>query len=655
MTVASAEQIAQAAAALPDPGVGLVTSEAQGTSSRRQRNRSHYSPNGQLEVAIIGMGAWGLAVLERLLTVIRQGGSGASAVLIHVVEPGSPGSGVYSVDLPGYLVMNTPCGQISLFPGDEAEASLPYQVGLFSWARRNGYTWHGDLCLPQPGGRAISENDFLPRSVVGRYLQWFYDALVSSPPSGVRIQLHRAAAVEVVAAGADQEVVTLSSGARLTVDHVMLTSGHTPNLLPEPGWGAALDPYSVVREQVAVDPGSLVAIAGMGLVATDVLAALTRGRGGRFEVGSGDRLRYLPSGREPQIRIFSTTGLPHCAKAVGMRNVTTQFRPNFWTPEAVAQRRARALAETGSGALNWRRDLHPLLVAEMRLQYYVQASLLRGGDAAAQVVKEELIRAWSEHRFSSAVARLESQLGRFDPDEHLSPHTERSFEGPQAYQDFVTQLVESDLAEAMRPGGSSPIKMAYEVLRFLRDPIRRAVEFGGLDAESHREFFPGVRGQINRLVAGPPAYRSQQLLALVEAGVVTMPYGPGPEVEFLAAGRAVVRSTHLDSPHQDRVDHLVRGFLEDPLPHRSASTLIGTLYRAGRLSRMALDGSAAEGVQLTRESHPVDAEGRVQERLWVFGALTEGARYFTNCIPSPGSRKWSFQEALSCALQVLSG
>jgi len=655
MTVTSAKEICNAVMTLPELGSGVSSNRAPESGSRSTRNRSHSSPRGQLEVAIIGMGAWGLAVLERLLTVIREGGSGVSEVVIHVVEPGKPGSGVYSVDLPGYLVMNTPCGQISLYPGEEPDASLPYQVGLFSWAKRSGYRWHGDLCLPQPGGREISESDFLPRSLVGRYLQWFYEALVSSPPLGVTVQLHRAAAIDVVATSSGQELVTLSTGEALRVDHVMLTSGHTPNLLPAQAWGAALDPYSVVHDEVSFRPGSRVAIAGMGLVATDVLAALTRGRGGRFEVASAQRLRYVPSGREPKIRIFSTSGLPHCAKAVGMRNVTTQFRPSFWTPEAVAERRAIALAATGSGALNWRRDLHPLLVAEMRLQYYVQAGLLRGGQVLSQVVRETLTRAWAEHAFDAAVARLEPDLGRFDPDEHLSPRMERSFESSEAYQAFVTQLVESDLDEALCPGGSSPIKMAYEVLRFLRDPIRRAVEFGGLDAESHREFFPGIRGQINRLVAGPPAYRSQQLLALVEAGVVSFPYGPGPEVEFLGEGRAVVRSTHLATSHEEPVDHLVRGFLEDPLPHRSASTLIEALYRAGRLSRMALDGSAGDGVELTRESHPVDAEGRVQDRVWVFGAITEGARYFTNCIPSPGSRKWSFQEALSCALQVLSG
>ena len=43
-----------------------------------------------------------------------------SDVVVHVVEPGRPGGGMYSLDHPDYLVLNTPCGQHSMYPFPEA-------------------------------------------------------------------------------------------------------------------------------------------------------------------------------------------------------------------------------------------------------------------------------------------------------------------------------------------------------------------------------------------------------------------------------------------------------------------------------------------------------------------------------------------------------
>ena len=59
-----------------------------------------------------------------------------------------------------------------------------------------------------------------------------------------------------------------------------------------------LRPYPVEYFDEPLPPGRPVAVAGMGLVAFDVLTALTVGRGGTFE-SVGSRKRYVPSGREP--------------------------------------------------------------------------------------------------------------------------------------------------------------------------------------------------------------------------------------------------------------------------------------------------------------------------------------------------------------------
>jgi hypothetical protein len=61
-----------------------------------------------MEIAVIGLGSWGLSFLERIVTGSR---SQWGPVRVHVVEPGTPGSGVYAVDQPDYLILNTPCGR----------------------------------------------------------------------------------------------------------------------------------------------------------------------------------------------------------------------------------------------------------------------------------------------------------------------------------------------------------------------------------------------------------------------------------------------------------------------------------------------------------------------------------------------------------------
>jgi hypothetical protein len=49
-------------------------------------------------------------------------------------------------------------------------------------------------------------------------------------------------------------------------------------------------------------------------------------------------------------------------------------------------------------------------------------------------------------------------------------------------------------------------------------------------------------------------------------------------------------------------------------------------------------------VDLTEDFHPVNTDGEPERRLWLFGILTEGSRYFTLYIPSPKSRVRAFMD-----------
>ena len=235
------------------------------------------------------------------------------------------------------------------------------------------------------------------------------------------------------------------------------------------------------------------------------------------------------------------------------------------------------------------------------------------------------------------VEQYEPVYGRFDPASHLFAGAGRHYASGADYESQVYERVENDLEEALGLGGS-PVKAALEVLRILRDELRRVIEFGGLTLESYLDFQSNIRGRINRLEAGPPPLRSQQLLALMDAGVVQPPFGPNPELTALPDGRVTIRSTAFDEEATATVNGVVRGHLDLPSLVRSSSPLLTRLYAKGRLTQMSYGSTPVGSVAISENFHPFDAEGHLQPTVSLLGVLTEGARYFTHYLPSPQSR-----------------
>jgi hypothetical protein len=116
-----------------------------------------------LRIAIVGLGPWGVCALERIVTTARRGLRAGLEVEIHVIEPGTPGSGVYDPTQPDYLLLNSTCAAIALHPFAD-QADLPsYCISLYDWADAQGYRWVGDFCSLDPSGRRIEPGDYLPR------------------------------------------------------------------------------------------------------------------------------------------------------------------------------------------------------------------------------------------------------------------------------------------------------------------------------------------------------------------------------------------------------------------------------------------------------------------------------------------------------------
>ena len=367
-----------------------------------------------IEMAIVGLGSWGLCVLERTVSRARQVGT---PVRLHLVEPAQLGGGVYSAEQPDFLVLNNACGQLSLYAAPDGDTPPPYAVGLHQWAMVRGYRWVGYECRIGAGGEPIRPTDYLPRRLMGEYLAWFYDTLVDYAPPNLEIVRHYAAAVDISPALAGREAVLLDNGTTLTVDHVVLTSGHTWNHERGVDGGVRyLRPYPIECLDQSAPAGSSVAVAGMGLVGFDVLTALTIGRGGTFEdrCDRADRLRYVPSGREPTITLYSRSGTPYCAKSATGVDPYGQYQPVVCTPEEFA-----ALTNPGGSPVrrhvDFRAELLPLIFAEMQARYYIQAALLSGGDVESTEVRAVLRQGWVDGHYEKVVDALEPQLRALRP------------------------------------------------------------------------------------------------------------------------------------------------------------------------------------------------------------------------------------------------
>ncbi len=619
-----------------------------------------------ISLCIIGLGPWGLCTLERIFSRVRQLSESDSTFHIHMVEPSDPGSGVHTRDLPDYLLLNTKCGHVSMFVEDHfADIANPIKgPTLLEWAKLEGYFLAEDgFTLTKTGGREITDDDFLPRRLLGDYLHWFYQELLKNKPKNIECFVYRKRAVNVYELGPG-ETVELADGTKFFANYVVLTTGHTPNArdVSRPLFAGANESgrvihveYPIGEHLARIKPGDTVGISGFGLVAIDILATLTLGRGGRFirDPISGHR-KYLCSGREPRIFMFSRSGLPYLARPGSSKAFSSpRYTPSFFTTHLVEALQAKSLKAGADGRLNFAEDILPVMWEEMQLVYYQTQAQLTAGTANAEEVGNTLRRAWLDGSFKENITKLAKQYGKFDPGEIFFMDLRDGLKDSADYEEKLKSIMSDDLQESANGETGSARKAAFELFRELRDTIRKVVDFGGLTAVSHQQFSQVIAPLVSRVIVGPPKNRSEEVLNLLECGVVQAPFGPAPGLSFdTAKVKIVVQSTHLEKPYTASLDWVCLAFLDQPALSRTFSPLLENLFKKKRLQDFT-HGNTSGSVQLSTDLHPINAAGFVEQRLWVLGPLAEGIKYFNNYIPSPKSRIKAFQEADLCILEIL--
>ncbi|RMQ94556.1 hypothetical protein ALP94_00498 [Pseudomonas savastanoi pv. glycinea] len=540
-------------------------------------------------IVIIGMGSRGLSVLEQLIGAARR--DSHTPLMIDLFDPQVPGSGLHLPEQPDYLMLNTMAGQLSGFSSAYPACEPDETPGLtfLQWCIAEGLRLdeRGHVSL-SGSGRAIEFADFVPRKLLGRYLRDCYRYLLTLCPAHVQVK-HRRDRVIGCRPNPDDQGFHLhtADGLHLEAEAVFLTTGHAPQ--PEASCDA-----------------KRVAIEGLGLSAMDQIAHLTEGRGGRFvRDDSQSAWRYQPSGREPQIYLFSRSGLPfHCRPQGRPRDSVTQRL--FFTAQAIVELRKN----TPDGRLDFAKQILPLIEDEMRAVFYLAKVRLQQPERLERV-SQSLLRANEAKALRDVFAALAEEFGPFEPQDYLSI---RGWQGdPQHYPQWFRQWIACDLARGCLGVDASPLTQALEVWRDCRDLLRLVADHDGLNDRSTLEFYGAWAGLGNRLVGGPQKERYEDLLALLDAGVVT-PLAP-------------------DSIHAIEIDGLINARNPHSGLSQSRSPLINDMLAKGLIR--AAHPYPADGIAVNAQSRALRRDGSTHQRLWVLGPGVEGSTFYNHYVPTP--------------------
>ncbi|MFD7732300.1 FAD/NAD(P)-binding protein [Kitasatospora phosalacinea] len=635
-------------------------------------------PGRAVEVCVIGAGPRGLSVVERLCANARHVPE-AGPLTLHVVDPAPPGAGaVWRTDQSRHLLMNTVSSQISVFTDESVRIDGPIEHGpsLHEWAQEIAVLSsagaggdHDPQTLEE--ARELGPNSYPTRAFYGAYLRDCFRRIVDRAPGNVTVRVHRARAVAMAdthGIPGGPQGVRLDDGVRLDeLDAIVMAQGHVPaRLTPREARVASLARIHHLGYLPPANPadldlsgigaGEAVLLRGLGLNFFDHMTLLTSGRGGRFEHVC-DRLRYVPSGREPQLYAFSRRGVPYHARGENEKGATGRHFPALLTAEYVGGLRRRR--EEG-GTVTFGADLWPLIAREVEAVYYgALLSVLGRGAERAQFTDRFLALP-----VDGGTDPLLDEYG-IDPDRRWSwdrlsrPYGDRVFTDRGDFTDWLLDYLEADVAAARHGNVSGPLKAALDVLRDLRNEIRTAVDHRGLDGDSHRDELEGWYTPLNAFLSiGPPASRIEEMAALIESGVLTV-LGPGTSVLIDPAGKSFLAASEDVPGPPVRSRWLVEARLPEPDVRRSDDPLLQHLLETEQAAPHLIPRGSGGwyetgGLAVTERPYQLlDARGRAHPRRFAYGVPTESVHWVTAAGIRPGVDSVTLGDSDSIARAVL--
>lgn len=617
-----------------------------------------------LRIALIGAGPRGTSVLERLCANARGLGR---HVEVHVFDPASVGPGaVWRPQQPSLLLMNTVASQVGLFTDDSVRCDGPLVRGpsLNQWACmvRDGRV---NDRYPAPilaEAEALGPDDYPTRGFYGYYLAWAVRWLLANAPSEMTVHMHSATVVALDDEAGGAQAVTLGDGTRFGgFDSVVLALGHGPVMASDKEvthddfarqhrlhYIRPTNPADV--DLTAVEPGAPIALQGLGLCFFDYLALLTEGRGGRFISGPGG-LTYRASGREPVLYAGSRRGIPHHARGKNQKGPHGRHRARFLTEPVIAE--LRRLADNGR-PVRFTDRIWPLVDLEVRTVYYETLIRATAGNRAAAEFVSRSVRGAEPESVLLAQYGVGPEL-RWNWCLVERPYQGRVFTGTDDFQQWLLAHLRADVAHARVGNVCGPLKAALDVMRDLRNEIRLVVDHGRISGDSYRDQLEGWYNSLNAFTSiGPPTQRIEEMIALIEAGVLHM-LGPGTRIRQSASDCAFLADSALVPAQPVAVRGLIEARLPVPDIRRSANPLLRHLHTTGRAVPYRIGRYECGALAVTERPYRViDQKGQAHPARFAFGVPTEGVHWVTAAGIRPGVGSVTLEDADAIARALLS-
>lgn len=661
-------------------------------------------------IAVIGGGPRGISVLERIAAQLeaRSGTRPEGQVTVHVVDDTEPGAGrVWRTDQTRTLCMNTLADAVTLFtePGSSVTAPVLEGPTMYEWAELlRGDTLPTDadpdgaktaLYRSHPAmvrGEFHSEiagmkpESHPSRALYGEYLRWVFSVVLSRLPRQLEVKVHQARATaitpvtcpdgvvrdEITLTGQTSGDATSSGGTTVLADATVLAPGWTANepdalegftatsvqMHPELTWVRPANPAD--QEVADLPAGEDVLVRGLGMGFFDLMAMATVDRGGRFIPDPSTRsgLTYHPSGREPRLVVASHHGYPYQPKPVLHALPSPAPVPRFRAALA------RLPEDAPADSVDFGAELWPSILRDAQAAYY---STLFGGTcpghdadperlaAVTSLIDDPAVDPWRLHELPELAALVPDPADRFNLVFYADPVAAYDREAGD-FTAWIADRLSEDLHEA-RLGTRSAVKAGLKVIGAVRKAAAVADEPGRFTLRSRRAEYAELRRVGQMVGSGPPAFRTAELLCLVDSG----------HVRFLGAHPTVVVDPEkpafaMSSPTTgDEVVHartLVDAWLHKPDVRTSADPLTRQLRLEGRLRPFALTDAAGGPVTSSPEvdlasGRLVHPDGSLDARVHLLGIPLLDFRADMTISPMPHTDPLMLQETDAAAVSAL--
>lgn len=576
------------------------------------------------------------------------------------------------------LCMNTLAGAVTLFAEPGATVTAPVlegptmyewiqllrgEVGGISDAKRAPFVAiTPDVPAEFADEIAATRPESNPsRALYGEYLRWVWRVAKAALPANAAVVEHNARVVGIRQARGLDELL-LDDATLIPSSATALATGWVLPVLPEvagareagAGFTYVTANNPVEQDIAALRPGERVLVRGLGMGFFDLMALATVDRGGRFipDNSKAAGVRYEPSGEEPHLIATSGRGYPYLPKS--------EYRSLPPKANLVRLHAAMTAADQSGEPVSFGRDLWPALARDAYSEFYrtvaekhPQALRISLYEVLAIIDTVDLVTpATTQSILPVASALTAALVGVIDADS-IEPFDMTRWIDPlagtaSATTDELGALIVAgmarDISEA-EAAWDSPLKAGLWAISAGRKPVAIATE-NGRGAPEHALSQYMAFGQM--VGSGPPLFRTRELLALHEAGLVTF-LGPQPTVR-VENGAVVATSGERTA----RASALADAFLPGPDLRRAADPLTAALVASGRVRPFAPSGTptaAPETDDATRRAvHP---DGSLDQRLHIVGIPTGEQWADTTISPMPGTDPLMLQETDKAARSLL--